>query len=33
MYSGKMASSDFLFRVFLCESGELKLEMVCMHKT
>lgn len=33
MYSGTMASSDFHFRVFLCEGGELMLKMVCMHKT
>lgn len=33
MFSGTIASSDFHFRVFLCEGGELMLEMVCMHKT
>lgn len=32
MFSGTIASSDFHFRVFLSESGELKLEMVCTHK-
>lgn len=33
MFSGTIASSNFHFRVFLCEGGELRLEMVCMHKT